>query len=348
MPMRRHFAVLALFVVSSTACAAPQDDTWMSITLGGRKIGSMHTTRSVQGDRVRTVQTMNLELERTGTKVGLGTVETNDETRDGKPLAFETRAKISGSESVVRGTVKGDQAEVTSTVGGATQTRTVPWPKGALLAEGLRLAEERAGLNPGTHYNLLAFQPETLDAVELETTIGARSAVDLPGGRRDLVRVEQIIHLPGAPTRSVTWVDNDFDALKMVLPVMGYDLEMLACTRTCAQAPNQSTDILSGGLVAAPRKLSADELAHGVTLRIRARDGGEALQFARTDEQQVRGSGDTIDLRIAPVGAGSADVEGKPDPADFHPNDWLQSDAPEIVKLAAQGAGDAKTPREQM
>ena len=33
---------------------------------------------------------------------------------------------------------------------------------------------------------------------------------------------------------------------------------------------------------------------------------------------------------------------------DFRANDWLQSDAPPIVKLAADAVGDAKTPREQM
>ena len=346
--IRKLFVALVLCSLSSTVFAAFEDDVWMSVLLDGRKIGNMHTTRSVHDDRVTTVQSMSLELERAGIKVALSTSETNEETRDGKPLAFESRTKISGIETVMHGTVMGDQIALTSTVGGATQTRSIAWPKGALLAEGLRLAEAREGLAAGTHYNNLVFQAETLDAVVVESNVGERTLVDLPGGKRNLVRMKQLIKLPGSPTDSVAWVDDDFNVAKLVLPVMGYDLTMIACSRACAQAPNQSSDILVRGLVQAPRAIKSDELAHGVTLRVRATDAGEPLQFAQTDEQKVTSSGATTELRIAPLGALTVTSEPKPDAADYRANDWLQSSAPEIVKLAKQGVGDATSEHEQM
>lgn len=346
--MRKLIAAFVLGSVSFAVFGAPADDTWMSVLLDGRKIGSLHTTRSVDGGRVTTVQSMSLELERAGLKLAVTSAETNIETADGKPLEFESRAKISGVETVMHGVVKGDEIAVTSTVAGATQTRTLPWPKGALLAEGQRLAQEHAGLAPGTHYANLAFQSETLDAIEIDSKVTGTVVVDLPGGKRSLTRIEQLLKFSGAPMNTVVWVDKNLNVAKGLLPVMGYDLTMLACSKACAQAPNQSTDILVRGMVQAPRSIKADELAHGVTLHARATDAGEPLQFAHTDEQKVSVAGKGVELRIAPLTPASADSEGKPDASDFKPNDWLQSDAPEIVKLAAQGAGDAKTPREQM
>ncbi|HEY2396128.1 MAG TPA: transglutaminase-like domain-containing protein [Rudaea sp.] len=345
--MHRFSLLLALVAVS--VHAAPADETWMSVLLSGRKIGSMHTTRVVHGERVVTRQQLRIELDRAGTRIALTTSETDEETLAGAPLAFESRTQMSGSETLVRGRiVDGHSVEVTSTIGGAAHTRTLEWPRGALLAEGLRLAEESAGTATGTRYSNLAFQPDNLEAITIDSSVAETAPVDLPDGKQTLTRIEQAIHLPDAPTRAEAWIDRDQNVAKLVMPVMGYELTMLACTRDCAQAPNQSADILVHALVAAPRALSADERRRGLRLLLSAADHGEPLKFAQTDEQRVRATGATVELSIAPVAASSTMVESKPDAADFHSNDWLQSDAPEVVALAKLGAGDATAAGEQM
>jgi hypothetical protein len=321
----------------------------MSVLLGGRKIGTMHMTREVRAERVITMQQLRIELDRAGTRVALTTAETDEETPAGAPLAFESRTRLSGNESLVRGRVRdGHTVEVTTSIGGATRTRALEWPRGALLAEGLRLVEERAGTAPGTHYSNLAFQPDNLEAITIDSRIGETAPVDMPEGRPVLTRVEQVIHLPDAPTRAVAWIDGDQNVARLVMPVMGYELTMLACSRECAEAPNQSADILVHALVPAPRALSADERRHGLHLRLSATDDGARLKFAQTDEQRVAANGDSVDVTIAPVDAADPRAESKPDAADFLANDWLQSTAPEIVALAKKGAGKAHTPREQM
>ena len=80
-----------LFVVCipALAHAAPAQETWMSVLLDGHKIGSMHTTRVVEGNRVITSQRLQVEFERTGTKISLMESETDEETLDGKPLKFD-------------------------------------------------------------------------------------------------------------------------------------------------------------------------------------------------------------------------------------------------------------------
>jgi len=346
----RLLATTALGLISLTALAATDDDTWMSVQLDGRKIGHMHTTRELRGENVITTQTLDVELDRAGSKLRLSTRETDTETRDGKPLAFESRTSASGSLSVVRGHAGADgRFAVETEVGGAKQSRVVDWPKNALLAEGMRLAEQRSGLAAGTRFTELAFQIESLDAVAVDSTIGPRSRIDLPEGSQELTRVDQTIHLPDAPTRSVSWIDANENVRKLTMPLMGYELTMLACAQACAQAPNQPADILTHALTRAPTPLSAEELRQGVILTLSATDGGAPLRFATTDEQRVVATASGFELRIAPLGAATLNgAEPPPAPTDSQANDWLQSDAPEIRKLAHEGAGDARTPREQM
>ncbi len=345
-----RFLALILTTLACAAQAAPADNVWMSVLLDGRKIGSMHSTRKVADDRVVTTQDMNMEIRRSGLRVALSTGETDEETRDGKPLRFQSRSKISGIESVQTGVIGADgKLDVVSEVGGAKQTHSIAWPQGALLAEGLRLQEERNGLAPGTQYTALAFQAENMETVEVDSVVGARQWVDLPEGKRELVEIAQTVKLGGTPTQTTLWVEPDQSVRKLRVPMMGYELTMLACSKACATAPNQSADILVHSLVAATRALSARERAQGIDMQVSASDGGEALQFADTDEQQVSTHGDSVELRIKPLADGAtASHEDKPLASDTQPNDWLQSGAPQIVKLAKQGVGDAKSARAQM
>ena len=347
--MRFAFIALLLAATPLAASAAPSDDTWMTVLLDGRKIGNMHMVRRVEDGRVITSQSLSVELARAGIKVGLSSSETDTETRDGKPLSFEARSSISGIESVTSGIVRDNgTCDVTTSVGGSQQTRTIPWPKGALLAEGLRLAESKTSLKAGEKFTELAFQAESVDVVEVSTTVGHAESIDLPDGPRKLVRIEQLIKLPGTPTTSVAWVNADQDIQKMTMPVMGYELTMLACSKACAHAPNQSADILTHALAPAPVAITADELHRGVVISLSSTQAGVPLSFASTDEQHVQKTATGVDVRIAPVTAGAHDTESPPQPADSKPNDWLQSEAPEVRELAKRGVGDAKDPLAQM
>lgn len=349
--MRKLIICLALLLIVAPSFARVSEENWMSVLLDGRKIGHMLDTRKVIGDQVITTQSMEISIERAGISIVFSNEETSTETRDGKPLSFSSRSKISGMKSVVRGQLRDDgQIDVTTEVGGAKQTRVLPWPKGALLAEGLRLSGMRNGLKPGTLFNDLAFQSASLDAVEVRSRVGDSESLDLPIGRRQLVRVEQDIKLPGTASHTQAWVDADQTVYKVIMPLLGFNLTMLACDKHCALAPNQSTDLLTQMLVQAPRALSKNELAHGIKITLQITDNGEPLTITQTDEQRViNTSGNKVTLHIMPLLEDmSGSDEDHPIAADFQATDWLQSTAAEIITLAKQGAGDATTTQERM
>ena len=342
----RRIASLVLLLVPLVAFAEPPADQWFTVLLDGRKIGSFETTRVVRDGRVVTSQILDLSIERAGTAIALSSRETTEETPDGKPLGFTSDSKLSGGETLIEGTLRGDTIAVKTRTGGAAHQREMPWPTGALMPEGLRLAGLRRGLAPGTEYSSIAFQPSSLDAAEIRTRVGAPEAVDLPAGRRTLTEVEQTILLGGSPAQSKLWVDDEQTVHKLTMPVIGVDLVLLACDRDCATAPNQGTDIFDRTLMVSPRALSRAELDRGMRYVLAANDGGAALKMPETGEQRVTVEGDTVIVEISP--APRAGAETAPVPTDYAPNDWLQSSAPEVVALARKAAAGATAPGAQM
>lgn len=350
--MRRSLRPVRWFLTSLLALAAgaahaTADETWMSVTLDGRKIGHMLNRRDVRDDRIVTTQEMSLSIERAGIAVALEVSETHEETPAGKPLAFHTRSRMSGVESTSDGTIDADGAiRVTSSVGGVSQTRTAAWPPGALFSEGLRLDAVAHGLKPGTRYDSLAYQALNLEAYPLTTTIRPAEYVDVPGGRRELFRVDRELKVPGLPLASTDWMDKEYRVRKVTMAQLGLKLEVLACDKACALAPNQPGDALQQALVAAPRTLDREALAKPLRYTLSARRRDTAVSFPATGEQKVERRGDTYVVTVSPqprVGA-----EPPPLAADSQPNAWLQSGTEEVARLAAQASPGDKQPAERM
>ncbi len=352
--MRRSVRVvrwLLASLITLAACGAVAraavEETWMTVTLDGRKIGHMLNQREAGADRIVTTQAMNLSIERAGIVVALEVSETHEETPAGKPLAFRTHSRMSGVESTSEGTVDADGTiRVTNSVGGLSQNKTVTWPKGALFSEGLRLEAIGRGLKPGTRYESLAFQALNLEAFPLTTTIKPAEYVDVPGGRRELFRVERELKLPGLPLTSTDWIDKDYHVRKVTMSQLGLKLEVLACDKACALAPNQPGDALQQALVAAPRSLRRDDLERPLRYRLGARERAAQLSFPPTGEQKVERRGNDYVVTVSPQPRAGA--EPPPVAADSQPNAWLQSGAAEIVQLAKQASPGDKQPAARM
>lgn len=336
----------ALLVLCPLAHATPPTDQWFTVLLDGRKIGAFESSREIQGADVVTMQKLDLTLDRAGSRVALSSTETSTETVDGKPLAFRSVSRLSGSETIIDGRVENGAIDITVRNGGATQHRRIPWPQGALLPEGLRLAGLRAGLAPGTRYRALSFQPSSLDAAAITSVVDAAENVELPRGSRQLHPVEQTLAFSEAPVHSRTWVDAEQTIYKLTMPVMGVDLTLLACDRVCATAPNQDSDVFERTLMHSPQALDSRELAGSLRYTLAPRNGGAALALPITDEQKVVARGAQRIVTVRRTAATNA--EAPPTREDFLPNDWLQSSAPEVVSLAHRAVGDAVQPRERM
>lgn len=336
----RFALIVLLCLLTGAVHAEPPREQWFTALLDGRKIGRMEATREVDGEIVRSMQQLSLTLERAGSQVEMSSRSEATERLDGTPLSFAGSSRLSGNASRIAGTLSGTTLRATLHDGHAESTRELAWPAAALLPEGLRLSGLKAGLAPGTRYTTRAFQDMTLDAVDIVTVVGARETIDLPGGPRDLVRLDQMLDFPGAPLATQAWVDEELTVWKLVMPVFGTDLTLLACDRACAMAPNQGSDVFSRLLMRSPRPLAAGELAGALRYTLKPRNGhAGALALPPTTEQHVRLRGGEVEVVVDRHARPS--TEDRPTAADTAATDWLQSTAPDIVALARRGAGDA-------
>ncbi len=338
--------LLPLSARATTAGAPePPPQQWYTVLLDGRKIGSFETRRTRLGDSILTMQRLELVLDRAGSRVAVGSTEAAAETLSGEPLAFHSVSRLSGADAVVDGLVVGDEVLVSVGSGSERQQRRMPWPHGALLPEGMRLAALREGLAPGTRYRTLSFQPSSLDTLVMEAVVGEAQPVDLPGGTRRLVPVAQRLATQGMPSRSQVFVDASQAVYKLTMPLMGLELTLLACDRDCATAPNQGVDVFEHTLARSPRPLGAGELAGGLRYTLALRDAGTPLALPATGQQSARREGTRWIVTVQPGGTGGMQP---PAAEDYRANDWLQSDAPEITALAAQATAGASDPLARM
>ena len=344
--MRR--IVAALMLLCLCAAARADDEFWYSVHLDGRKIGHMHSVRAVEADgRVRHEQLLSLSLERNGEALGIQTEERSWETAAGAPLSFESRIDSAGSATQTRGTLAPDgKLAVVTLQQGREQRQRVPWPAGALLAEGQRLVAEQAGFAPGTRYHVLAFDPGSLQAIRIETQVGPEQSIDIHGKRERLIALVQILDMGGVRTSTRAWVAPDTHQLRRLsLPAIGLELEMLACDRACALAPVQPTDVLASTLVSAPRPLGTRQLGSPLSYRLRLKHG-QGASLGQAPGQQLRAlpAKGEFALQVDPRG----EARQPPQAEDLAANRWLQSDAPDVVALAREAARGARGTKAQV
>ena len=328
----------ALLFFGLVQAAAGQ--TWMSMTIDGRKVGSMHIERAHVGDRVVTRQIIDLRLTRGKTSTLVHNDIEAEETAAGKPLAFHARTRSSTDDETVDGTIRDDgRFQVATTVGGQSTVRLLEWPGGASLSEGQRVAIVQHGFAPGTLYSLRVFDPVKQQVATLDTRVMGVEHVDLPHGVETLHHLRQ--NLENHDDQIIDlWVDDSGLIRRSVTPAFGARMELLACDQACASAPDQDVDMLRATMVPSPRGIPYNARL-GTIRYVVSVASGTPNPFIDTDEQRVVTVGDgRYELTIALAQAQPG--ESGPTPDDLVANPWVQSDAPDIVALAKQVTASAR------
>ncbi len=337
---------------SGPAKKAQTKTEYMAILVGGQKLGHIENVRRVDGNTVVTSQRMVLTIKRMGMALRIEQSESSVESAGGEPLSFASTQNLGMTAQTTEGTIKDGKVKVKVNSGQKVRETEAAWPEGALLSEGLRLLSISKGFKEGTRYTTKAFMPSLLKAADANMVIGAKKQVDLLGRVVELTEARSVLSGPTGQIESVGYLNADGDALKTVTPMMGMQMEMVACTKEFATMPGESVDLFSKVFVASPAPLGNLGGTKSVTYRIEPTDGSaEAaakLKFLDSPSQKVARDGNTIVVTVRPVAvAGGALPYKGSDPAAIKAlkaTSYLQSDAKEIVALAGKavaGATDA-------
>ena len=320
---------------------------WMTVLLGGRKIGHVEIVRQHDGHKITTTQTLSLEFSRAGSPLHLASMSRSIESSDGPPLGFAAMTRMSAQDSTIDGQRDSNgNFRVLTTVGGLARQSTMPWPQDALLVEGQRRAMLAAGRQAGTIYQLRAFNPASQQVLTIRMQVLGDELVSLPEGTELLSHQRQLFGLSHGNQSYDLWLDEQGFARKGSMNLIGQRLEMLACSQACALAPNQDVDMFRSAMIEAPRPLTPNLRKAPLHYRVYLSDNRDDSPFINTDEQRVTPLSKghwQIDVTQASPGG-----QPPPQPKDSAPNAWLQSDAPEIRRLAAKVVGSVRDNRNKM
>ncbi len=351
--MKSRILTAGFIILQLTAIvfARPEDFEYYAVFVDGSKSGHAIHSRIASGQQVTTTDTTNITLNRMGQSVSLKTKEVCVETLKGEPISFAAEQDMGIVVTKTEGKVNKDGTVKIKTtgIGGAVQENTIQWPSGALMAEGLRLLELEKKLNEGTSYDVKLFSPALMAAVNTNIKIGAKQDVDLLGRLVKLTKVEITMSMPGTGQIVTTsFVDEQLNALKSIMPMAGMNVELVACTKEFAMSNNQPTEIIDKMFLASPVPIEDAGAAKSITYYLRPTAPNTNLTIPSSDNQKVERLADgTVSVKVEPLtmpAGGTFPYKGTDVniSAAIKPNRFLQSDDAGIIALAKQAIGDAK------
>ncbi|MGA2070669.1 MAG: transglutaminase-like domain-containing protein [Sedimentisphaerales bacterium] len=351
--MKTKFFATGLIVLQLAVLAMGQTDDveYYAVFVDGTKVGHAIHSRVVAGERVTTTETANMALNRMGKTVLMKTKEICVETVKGEPILFASEQDMGMVTMKTEGTIGKDGTVRTRTtgIGGAVQEGTIVWPKGAVMAEGLRLIELEKKLKEGTSYDVNVFSPGIMAAVNTRVKVGAKQDIDLLGRVVKLTKVETAMSMPGAgDIVSTGYVDEQMRAMKSIMPMAGMNVEMVGCEKEFAMSNNQPAEIIDKMFLASPEPIEDAGSAKSITYYLKPTAQMTNLTIPSSDNQQVQKLEDgTVIVKVEPVSmptGGILPYKG----TDVNiaemikPGRFVQSDDANIIALAKQAVGDAK------
>ena len=346
-PSRSAAGALAALALALPVMAETNTD-YFAVFMGPSKIGYATTQRQVEADKVTTTSTMMITIARSGISLTVSQAATHIETKDGKPLSFRTTVSMGPTGQGTSGRIDDSGVlHVTTTSGGKPVSRTMPWPKDALLSEGMRLASVAKGLAEGTTYSLTLFEATFLTPMVQKVRVGGTRNVDLLGRVVGLTEVTSVTTGQAGDIKTLTYVDKDCNALKSTTPFMGMDLSLVACSRGFALSPNQPTDFFDKVVLTSPVPLRGVAKARAATYTMRPTGQGELRFLADANQSVSRRADGTVVVTVRPVArAGKQRIGLTPtddvDRGALRPTRFLESDRDEIRALAKKAVGDAR------
>ena len=344
------FLVVLILIQSIVSGAQTEKVEYYAVIMEGAKVGYAVHSRSVEKGQVKTTEIIDMTIARFGTPVSIKTIETCVETSRGEPISFSAEQDMGIMATKTEGVVGRDGMVMVQTNSmGSVQDSNFVWPKGAAMAEGLRLISIEKGLKEGTSYDVNVFSPGMMTAIRTQVRVGAKEEVDLFGRVVKLTKAETTMSMPGMGEMVVVgYVNEEYEALKTILPMMDMKLELIACEKEFALGGNEIFDIADKMFVASSEPIENVGSAKKVGYYLKPVEGAGNFTIPASDNQSVeRLENGSVIVVVEPVSAPKG-VKFPYKGTDKEiieatkPNRFLQSDDAKVTELAKRAVGDTK------
>ena len=293
----RKSLLLGLIVISSHVVFAADKASdyrkdFMAVYMEGAKVGWGCHERKVEDGKVYTTDAMNLTFKRLGNNMDIKTNEQFVETVEGEPISFKTETTFNNMPQFTEGVVKGGfiDLKIKDSTGGVRKDR-VAWPEGAVMAEKMNQISIANGTKEGTSFEVKLFLPSMLSAVDVKVDFMGRETVDILGQDQELIKSVMTMTMPMAgEVATTTYVDENLEIHKSIMPVMGINLEIVECSEEFAMSEDSPVDFFKKLILTSPVKIENPQEAKYVKYHIKLTSDKD-VKFVENDNQKIISDG---------------------------------------------------------
>lgn len=325
-------------------------EIWEETYLQGVKVGFSKTeiAKVHEGDAtlIRCQQTGELHLKRDGQSSDQTMSFTCWQTADGKLVRFESQMEGGGSKTLGSGQVEGNKLRTKTHTLGKTQRQSFDWQPeyGGYVAvdESLR----KTPLQPKEKRTIVALTAPINSPAVTQLTAEDFEMTKLLTGEQKLLKVRASIALGEQTLDSELWISDKGEILKTRQP---FGLETYRTTKSVAT--NLTTigevDLLRSTVVKPKGEAGKLASAHRAIYLVRLKEGNPAKSCSNGLSQQLEAidkhSARLIITAIRPdVPKMLKEAIPRPAPDALLPTSYIQSDDPEIIRLANSVAAEEK------
>ncbi len=352
MPRLRFKKSLGFFLVlpallTTSASARPADEAWSVIKIAGVPVGYVfELMEKSQDGRIRITSDSKIILNRLGSRVELETRSRSEENAEGRLLRLETELRASVMATKSTSTVKSGEIIIESEAGGKTYSRTIPYSGELLGPEGIRILSLRKLKNPGEAIEYLTLSPESGGPVRGRRKVLSREELTLAGRTNSVLKVEEVQDETGLIGSS--WLDENGESVKSEMPTPFGLSEIVRTDRASALAAagggELPAEMYERSILKTNVRLPRARALDMVRLRLTLREGGAGWPDLNRPGQAVVSQTDretVLDVRKAPVPrkVRRPAAESKVNAEFLRPNEYVQSDLPEIRKTVLSVIG---------
>ncbi|MGM0452605.1 MAG: transglutaminase domain-containing protein [Thermodesulfobacteriota bacterium] len=268
----------------------PAQDTWMAIYQQGRKIGYAHSVLEPRKHFYRLKEQMVLHINLMGTAQSL-TVETTAELNGDYTIRSFDFTLFSGAfDFSATGCVDTDnRLEVTTTIAGETNTRTIALDRAPYLSAAVVYAAARQQqLTAGDRFEFPVFDPATMGHTPVTVSVKGTETVTVGGTETPATRLD--IKFKGST--QTAWIDEQGTVLKEK-GLMGLTLEKTDRKHATADiSPELGPDLFDRAAIETNKTIESPAAHDRMVAEIR----GVSLDGFDMETRRQHRSGNTVTI----------------------------------------------------
>ncbi|OGD22305.1 MAG: hypothetical protein A2W03_09460 [Candidatus Aminicenantes bacterium RBG_16_63_16] len=342
------------------AAAADEAERWYVIKIGGNPAGYVREIveakaaaqfKTAPAERLLvTTSEMRLVLNRLGSRIELRFMSEAAESAESGALLKTSYVMLASTQSTKSDAVVGDgKIEITSEAGGKSYTNILTFEGKLYGSEAVRHACAEGLKKPGDKIVIQTFVPEASLVGDLTRVVLDREDVMIEGQTVAAVKVEETFE--GMPIKRTGWLDLEGNLLKQEEPGPFGIMEIVRVEKSVALASASGVElpaeIYQKSIVRTNIRLPRQAPIDRLKLRLAHRNpalgwpdfkSGNQTVIEQTEKElvlEMRRPAQPKDMKY-PV---ATDADNR---QFLEPNAYIQSDDPEIRRLARELAGDEK------